>query len=341
MGMQGAAFAGAPPSANPYYVYGIDGTGKIQELKLQNQVGGPTILYQKVVLDTKLTGSVDSFNGLSYDIGRDDLFFAYANANTSKTDLYWWDKQSQSISNLGGFSAANGLPASAAFYNDAVWFFENGQVNGAQTVKLSKIALTYAGGVPTTAAPVTFDVSIADGTLNVGTCGSGFTVGTGPCNSLQAFGDIAADSVGNLFVATANVPGTDSVFYKIDLNSCAGSTCNVANNLATSGSGASTIYGYQLSFGYLGAGIDDTTLVGTKGTTGELGLVNLTTCAFTSYATPQITAPLGASVLRDLAGPAANPYQAPVPAPLPLLGAGAAFGWSRRLRQRIGKSSQL
>lgn len=31
----------------------------------------------------------------------------------------------------------------------------------------------------------------------------------------------------------------------------------------------------------------------------------------------------------------------PVPAPLPLLGAGAAFGWSRRLRQRIHHSSGL
>jgi MYXO-CTERM domain-containing protein len=30
-----------------------------------------------------------------------------------------------------------------------------------------------------------------------------------------------------------------------------------------------------------------------------------------------------------------NPPAAPVPGPLPLLGAGAAFGWSRRLRKRI------
>ncbi|MEA5416157.1 choice-of-anchor L domain-containing protein [Synechococcus sp. BA-132 BA5] len=31
------------------------------------------------------------------------------------------------------------------------------------------------------------------------------------------------------------------------------------------------------------------------------------------------------------------PDGAPVPAPLPLLGAGAAFGWSRRLRRRVGR----
>jgi hypothetical protein len=30
-----------------------------------------------------------------------------------------------------------------------------------------------------------------------------------------------------------------------------------------------------------------------------------------------------------------NPVSAAVPGPLPLLGAGAAFGWSRRLRKRI------
>jgi hypothetical protein len=33
------------------------------------------------------------------------------------------------------------------------------------------------------------------------------------------------------------------------------------------------------------------------------------------------------------------PEAAPAPAPLPLLGAGAAFGWSRRLRRRIGPSA--
>lgn len=33
------------------------------------------------------------------------------------------------------------------------------------------------------------------------------------------------------------------------------------------------------------------------------------------------------------------PEAAPAPAPLPLLGAGATFGWSRRLRRRIGSSA--
>jgi MYXO-CTERM domain-containing protein len=33
--------------------------------------------------------------------------------------------------------------------------------------------------------------------------------------------------------------------------------------------------------------------------------------------------------------------QQSVPGPLPLLGVGAAFGWSRRLRRRLGKHSQL
>ncbi|MDM7953543.1 MAG: choice-of-anchor L domain-containing protein [Cyanobium sp. CZS 25K] len=35
------------------------------------------------------------------------------------------------------------------------------------------------------------------------------------------------------------------------------------------------------------------------------------------------------------------PDEAPVPAPLPLLGAGAAFGWSRRLRRRVGGHQQI
>ena len=338
MGMQGAAFAGPPPPANPYYVYGIDGTGKIQELKLQNQAsGGPEIQYQKVVLDTKLTGLAASFNGLSYDIGRDDLFFAYANQVTSnQTDLYWWDKQSQSVQNVGSFSDAGGIPTSAAYYNDAVWFFQNREVNGSQTVKLGKIALNYSGGVPAASAPVFFDVSIAD---PVGACTAGFTVGTGSCATRQVFGDIAIDSSGKLYAATANNSATftESVFYTVDLGTCSGSICSDAVNLAASG-----VFGYQLSFGYAGSSIDDTTLVGTKTTNGELGLVDLSTGAFTAYnGSAQLTNPStdGNSLLRDLAGPATNPYDAP--GPLPLLGAGAAFGWSRRLRQRIGKSPRV
>ena len=37
-------------------------------------------------------------------------------------------------------------------------------------------------------------------------------------------------------------------------------------------------------------------------------------------------------------GPLAAPGTASVPGPLPLLGVGAAFGWSRKLRRRIGTS---
>jgi hypothetical protein len=36
-----------------------------------------------------------------------------------------------------------------------------------------------------------------------------------------------------------------------------------------------------------------------------------------------------------------GPVAAPVPGPLPLLGAGAAFGWSRQLRRRIGTSGSV
>jgi hypothetical protein len=42
--------------------------------------------------------------------------------------------------------------------------------------------------------------------------------------------------------------------------------------------------------------------------------------------------------ISNLNGPLAAPGTASVPGPLPLLGAGAAFGWSRQLRKRIGAS---
>jgi len=343
IGMQGAAFAGVP--AAPYYVYGIDGNGNINEIKLQNQaIGGPQIQYQKVVLNTGLTGNPSSFNALSYDISRDDLFFAYnKDATSPATNIYWWDKKSQSISSIYSLAAADGTSTSAAYYNNAIWFFENNVEYGTQTAKLAKIALTYDGfGVPTASAPVVFNVPLTD---PVGTCNSGLTVGTGPCKSRQVFGDIAIDSTGKLYAATANNsagtpnvgdPATTSVFYTVNLGTCATGSpnaCSPADNLADSG-----LFGYQLSFGYAGSGIDNATLVGTKGTNGELGLVDLATGAFTAYnGSAQLTNPTTdpASLLRDLAGPAPT-----VPGPFPLLGAGAALGWSRRLRRRIGKSSK-
>jgi hypothetical protein len=44
------------------------------------------------------------------------------------------------------------------------------------------------------------------------------------------------------------------------------------------------------------------------------------------------------TTISNFNGPLAAPGTASVPGPLPLLGAGAAFGWSRQLRRRIGAS---
>ena len=46
----------------------------------------------------------------------------------------------------------------------------------------------------------------------------------------------------------------------------------------------------------------------------------------------------GSTVISKFNGPLAASGPASVPGPLPLLGAGAAFGWSRQLRRRIGTS---
>jgi hypothetical protein len=44
------------------------------------------------------------------------------------------------------------------------------------------------------------------------------------------------------------------------------------------------------------------------------------------------------TTISNFNGPLAASGPASVPGPLPLLGAGAAFGWSRQLRKRIGTS---
>jgi hypothetical protein len=47
------------------------------------------------------------------------------------------------------------------------------------------------------------------------------------------------------------------------------------------------------------------------------------------------------TTIGNFNGPVPAPGTASVPGPLPLLGAGAAFGWSRQLRRRIGTSGSV
>ena len=47
------------------------------------------------------------------------------------------------------------------------------------------------------------------------------------------------------------------------------------------------------------------------------------------------------TTISNFNGPSAASGPASVPGPLPLLGAGAAFGWSRQLRKRIGTSGSV
>jgi hypothetical protein len=76
-------------------------------------------------------------------------------------------------------------------------------------------------------------------------------------------------------------------------------------------------------------------LFGASGITGTLQYT-----AFTNVTTNPFSQQSGGTIVLNVNADDPNPPTTAVPGPLPILGAGAAFGYSRRLRRRILSSSQ-
>jgi hypothetical protein len=173
------------------YIYGITDNNEIYEIDMVNKTN--TKVY-----NTGLTGSSNAF---AFDNTRNHFFFIDPAKN-----LNFWDRGSNftqiaTAAELGLTSPVT-IPANAAFYNNAFWFFNDG------TATLNKIELNYTGSIPSFANRTTYTIT-----------------GTPSPNS---FGDIAITSAGMLYAAT-----TGGVLYTLNLATL-GSSVAVVNSRSLS-----------------------------------------------------------------------------------------------------------
>lgn len=337
-----ATAAALPARAAQEYLFGVDDKQQIVQIN-------PTSKQQDVLLNgapficTGLTAPEEALCG-GFDGGRDKYYsnnFAYDDAKQQfyfmdfRGNLRYWDF---SINDLPIVATKNqvGLDmvsntqtqftANGAFYNGAFYYFIDSNARditgptppaSVDRKKLIQFALSYdVNGKPNGGTATKFDVlglPVADGT---------------PANDFT-FGDIAISPDGTLYGANAS-----GAFYKLDLTQCSGGTCASPAEFLINGGDAVRNPGLQIAFDN-----DFQTLYGhtffanSNGTTtaaGGWGTVDLTTGVYTPFSGSEAYA---STPLRDIAG--GSPRGFTVPGPLPVLGTGAAFGWTRRLRRRL------
>jgi hypothetical protein len=146
------------------------------------------------------------------------------------------------------------------------------------------------------------------------------------------FGDIAIDPSGKLY--GANVSGA---FFSLDLNQCPGAGCSAQYLIP--GNGTNSNPSLQIAFDK-----DFQTLYGhtfeanTNGSTTEAGGWGTIDPSTGIYSPFEGAEAFSSTPLRDIAG--SSEREVFVPGPLPVLGAGAAFGWTRRLRRRLAQAGR-
>jgi hypothetical protein len=108
----------------PTFIYGINSNNEIVEVDLVAKTN--TVVYN--------TGLTDLSNAFAYDNSRNQFFFIDPSKN-----LQFWNRNSRLVqiataAQLGLSSAT--IPANAAFYDNAYWFFNE------KTHVLNKVAFT-------------------------------------------------------------------------------------------------------------------------------------------------------------------------------------------------------
>lgn len=168
------------------YIYGITDGNEIYEIDMVNKTN--TRVY-----NTGLTGSSNAF---AFDNTRNHFFFIDPAKN-----LNFWDRGSAftQIATAAELDlSTRTIPANAAYYDNAFWFFNDG------TSILNKISLNYSGSIPSFASRTTYTIT-----------------GTPSPNS---FGDIAITSAGILYAAT-----TGGVLYTLNLATLGSSVAVVSS----------------------------------------------------------------------------------------------------------------
>ena len=163
----------------PSYIYGINDNNELAEVDMVSKT-------TRIVYTTSLTGVSNAF---AYDNARNHFIFL----DNSKT-LFYWDRGSdlRQVATSSQIGSPTTLPANAAYYNNAYWFFNEG------THTLNKVSLTYTSGQPTFSSLTQYGITNSSLT-----------------EANNRFGDIVINAAGKMYAMTAAGPG--GVFYSIDL----------------------------------------------------------------------------------------------------------------------------
>ena len=345
-GVSCAAALNPLPTRAANTFYGVDNDNNIWEVDpvkkfnvLINEVG------RTIPLCDNTPGCLNvssGSNGIAYDTARDHLFFFYNPNGTGAAqpwDLRFWNRKSFGTSSLSIVPGASGtnIPANAAYYDNAIWYFDGGTTSQ----NLNKLSLEYNGNQD----------QILSSSLITYTLG-GFAE---PVYPAAGYGDIAI----NILTGVLYGSQVNGNYFKIDLNQLGDPDSSVYTSLGTTQTlnetGTDFVNsGLQLSFN-----ADYTKLYGTRFCNAASNCSGYDTNSFLAQAGDglffeildfdsyqefrqfDLDTLLFASSpgYRDLGGATAN---AIVPGPLPILGIGGAFGWSRRIRRKLNpiKSSK-
>jgi len=295
------AFGGPLP---PSYIYGIDDTNQLWEMNMAGTSG-------TAIAQTPLSGTS---NGLAYDSGRNDLFVV-----DGQNNLWWWNQgttqyaQIATATALGITSSDQSQPWSAAYYDNAYWFFLGNGLLG--TDQLRKVSLSYTGTAAPQPTVVSYDTYTA-----LGITGS------------NAFGDIAivesGPNAGTLYAYTYSDPGH---FYSLDLNTIGTGTTVGGYSLinTTSGTGLQIAFNSDYSVLY-GHNHDDGKWYTIDTSSGALSPVLAGSGTFTT-----ITG--DGKGFRDIGGSAVEAVPEPSTLVLAAMGAGiVAWRLTRRRKRRSG-----
>lgn len=333
------AAAALPANAANTYAYGIDDKQRILQVDLtqkDQQVvfkGAPYICADapSVGVCSGDGGGLQRYysNNFAYDDARRQFYFMDWQGN-----LRYWDftptstlpviagKDQIGLNNVNRTSTQ--FTANASYFKDAFYYFiDSTAPNG--------------GGAPPVPSPdryklVKFDLTFGPDSKPTGGTATKLTVAGLEDNFI--FGDIAIDQSGKLYGANAS-----GAFFSLDLNQCPGS-CAAQYLIKSSDAtvNPSLQIAFDQDFQTLYGHTFDANTNGSSTAAGGWGTVDTTTGAYAPFAGSDAFA---STPLRDIAG--ASGQEIFVPGPLPVLGAGAAFGWTRRLRRRlaqVGRSSR-
>lgn len=311
----GAAIGASPVQANDY-LYGVSASNRLYSINITTQ--------KEQQLSLSVEPGEKLANGVAVDPNRFNLFVMDGNNNlriwrdgTDTLDIAATPEQLGMDDN--SFTSANTNAQSAAFFDDAYWFFQRNsnvlnRVNLDENGKfISKFTYQFQG--------------VPDGDGN------------------QLFGDIAINPLdGRLYAATSILNGKDLTrstgnFYSLDLAKLPAEDSRFDKKDPRYIAICSKCVPGNLQLGY---DASKKVLYGVSNITSKWYTVNTALASNTGPAKP--VSGWSSSVdffdLSDVALTREISTRGPLPAPgpLPLLGAAAAFGWSRKLRRRMASS---